>query len=232
MCQRGDEAVGHERDQRHDRDRLARDPPDLLELRRLGAGELGRSRHEVVEVPVPVPDGPPGIPVEDGGLHERKDVREGVLPDHVGRGGDRAVGADDERRRHQYLREIGHHRPVGGRHARAPEVSDGGGPVRPDHDPFTIELAVGDPQIVQHAHRPPDGAHELVIDLGGVDRTQRASADLAHQQRVACGGHPRRHDGEDRHPRAFGQQGDERLVLDLAQPADPEARSLAPVPER
>ena len=116
---------------------------------------------------------------------------------------------------------------------RAPPKSPiGGGPVRPDDDPLAVELAVGDPEIVERAHRPPDVAHELVVDLGRVDRTERASGHLAHQQRVALGGHPGRHDRQDRHPRPLGQQGHERLVLDLLQPAEPQGGSLAPVPER
>ena len=159
FAQRGDEAVGEERDQRHDRDRLPGDPPDLLELRRLRAGDLGRALHQIVEVPVHIPDGSSGISVEDRGLQERQDIGEVVLPEHVGRGGDRTFGADDERRRDQDLREVGHHRPVGGRDARAAEVSDRGGPVRPDDDPLAVELAVGDPQIVERPYRAPDLPH-------------------------------------------------------------------------
>ena len=147
--QGGDEAVGQERDERDDRDRLAGDTSELFELRRLGAGHGGGARHQVVEVPVPIAHGTPGVTVQHRRLQVRQHAGERLVPQHGGSRGDRSIGADDERGGHQDLREIRHHRPVGGGDAGATEVTERRSPVGPHDDPVPVELPVRDPELVE-----------------------------------------------------------------------------------
>ena len=230
--ERGDQAVGEERDQRHDRDRLAGDASELLELRRLGAGHGGGARHQLVEVPVPIAHGAPGVTVQHRRLQVRQYAGERLVPHRGGPCGDRSVGTDDERGRHQDLREIRHHRPVGGGDAGATEVADRRRPVCPYDDPVPVELSVRDPELMELRRCSPDPLHNAIVDVVRVEGTERPSRDLVDQQRVALVRHPGSHDREDRHARSLGEQGDERLMLHLLQAAEPEARTLASPPHR
>jgi hypothetical protein len=89
-----------------------------------------------------------------------------------------------------------------------------------------------DPEGVEPPSVAPDALEEFVVDVIGSERAERAAGRLGHQQRVALGCHPGRHDREHRDPGPLGQQGDEGLVLDLLAAAEREVGGVAPVPER
>jgi hypothetical protein len=74
---------------------------------------------------------------------------------------------------------------------------------------------MGHPQGMQLGGVSPDAPQELVVDLVGSQPAQWAAGCLGHQQRVALGGHPGRHDREHRDAGALGSQRDEGFVLDL-----------------
>jgi hypothetical protein len=97
----------------------------------------------------------------------------------------------------------------------AREVAEGRCPVGPDHDPGGIQPPVRDPQGVEPPGVGPDAPQELVVDLAGIERGQRAATGLGHEQGVALGRHPGRHHREHRDAGPLGQQRHERLVLDL-----------------
>ena len=113
-----------------------------------------------------------------------------------------------------------------------PKSPKAGRPVGPDHDPGAIEPSMRDPQGVEPPGVAPDALQELVVDLVGIERAQRAAGDLGHQQRVALGRHPGRHHREHRDAGPLGQQRDERLVLDLLAAAQGKVRPVVPVPQR
>ena len=94
-----------------------------------------------------------------------------------------------------------------------------------------VHLPVRDAELVEAAEDLPSAAKELVVDLVRIERAQRASARVEHEERIALVRLPRRDDRHHGDAAPLGGQREERLVLDLLEPAGPDA-FRAPVPDR
>ena len=227
-----DDEVGEEPDQRDHDDRPERDPPDLLERRRLDAG---RPRPPYLAGrPDPSPRRGPrawsaGRTPQAGGTAARSPAR-------------RCRSRPSRRR----------WRDRGPRTGPSPPGAAPGRPSRrcpaPPPSPHRSRSApatVG-PNEIRCRRRcrarcrgprsptdhPPQRLQERVVDLVGCQRVQRTADRLDDQQRVAFGRQPRGNDRQDRNACPVGEERDERLVFDLLEPAEPQSRRLAPMPQR
>ena len=175
-----DERVGEEPDHRELEERTPRDALQRLEGRDLAVRALRDVLAQLLEIEVLVVQGLSRIEFERGRLQEREDLGEAVVADHVGCGGDRAVGVGQQRRGHEQLCPVGTERTRAGGHLGGTEVGERRRAVGPHEQGLGVHLSVRDAEVVeavQDLARCPEAARRR-------PRPHRASPGSEHSRRA------------------------------------------------
>ena len=136
-------------------------------------------------------------------------------PDHRGRAGHGPVRAHQEGQRGQQFRDIQVYLPPGGGQLGEAVVDQPRSADPVDHHVDGPQGPVGQVRVVQPGHGRPESLQQVVGDLPGREQVQRAPPHQVHDQQRGAAGcrddtvHPRHVDA-----RPFGQQADQRLMLD------------------
>ena len=120
---------------------------------------------------------------------------------------------------------------VGGGHLGRGEVAEADRAVGPAHDAIEVDVGVGDASGAELAQLLPE---TLDGRVGQVDRSRRDRLAIGShdQQGVAVAGAPGHDEPRGSHPGPLGEQGDEPLVLDELESAQPRRSLRAAVPHQ
>ena len=112
---------------------------------------------------------------------------------------------------------------------RPPEIADHQCVVGLEEQSFRVERPVGDAGLVH----PSDSTPQIVEHrIGGAPRGRQLHPVGLHHEQGVVRDRSRGHDREDGDVGPFGEQRDERLVLDLLEATEGEGRRLIAVPQR
>ena len=153
------------------------------------------------------------------------------LADHVGGGCDRPIGVHCERGGHEQLCPVGVQGTVRRADLGGSEARERRRTIGPNDQRLGVHLPVRDTVLVEAPESTPVAAEELVVDIVSGERTERASVRVDDEDRIALVGLPRRDGRHHRDAGPLGGQREERLVLDLLEPAGSDVLR-ASVPDR
>ena len=221
-----------ERDRRQDdaHDRLQGDPPELLEVGRLGAHPFGRVLAQLIEVDLLLAHELPLTGGERGRLEVREGGGQALGPEPVDGGGQRPVRAHQGHGRDERLHLVGASLGLGRGHGRAPE------PHHPelvaiDEEVAVVELPVGHAAPTHRDDELPDARKERGVVVDRRTITEQDTGAAEHQQGVVVFGRAGGHHGVGGDPGLPGEQREEGLVLHLLEPAQPQWRARLAEPD-